>query len=259
VTFSQMDGDNVVNGFTFGIRSSAIESTIFSNLDSHYGIFTRVANQVGIAQAKAEAAAAKALLRDKDKCSSRYLHRDRYMRFLSAHVREIAGVVSAIFAKEHSKDSFLVRPSLEEFQAAVRSGDLTRAASAHMALLEKLDSFVLMLQLRNGNPLDVLQMTRWQKELYTTIPQLKDLSAAQAVVKESDEFINAYSRHRETNRYTEMVKDLKASFRETASALAKSGVNVKREVAELEGQAKSIAGLEKAHREYLLKLSKLSK
>ena len=258
VSFSQMAGEKVVNGFTFGIKPAPIERIMFDNLDWHYGIYTRIANQLGIGQAKAEAAAAKGLLRDKDICSNRYLHSDRYMQFLAQHVRPAGAVINAVLAQHGSGDPFGIRPALKQFDDGVHSVNLARAAAAHMALLEKLDSFVLMLQLRNGNPADVLQMVRWQQDLYSTVPQLKDLPVSSNVVKESQEFIDGYGkRTRHPEPYPELIRELGKSFRETADALAKAGVDVKGEAAKLQRHQNSIAALEKAHREYLLKLNAL--
>jgi hypothetical protein len=44
-------------------------------------------------------------------------------------------------------------------------------------LLNKLDAFETMLQKAEGDPADILQMARWQKQLYLSKPQLQNLPA----------------------------------------------------------------------------------
>ncbi len=103
-------------------------------------------------------------------------------------------------------------------------------------------------------------MVRWQKELYSTIPQLKQLQASAFVLNESQEFIADFGkRERGLDRYPELMRELLKSFHETAEALEKTSVRPEREIDQIENHLHSLNSLEKAHRDYLLKLQSLSK
>jgi hypothetical protein len=126
--------------------------------------------------------------------------------------------------------------------------------------MNKLDSNITMIQLEKGDPADVLQMVRWQKELYSSVSTLKALHCADFVVRESQEFIDDFGkRKRHTDSYPQLIRELLKSFHETAEALEKVGVKTEFELHRMEDHLKSMDALEKAHREYLTRLQALPK
>jgi hypothetical protein len=117
-----------------------------------------------------------------------------------------------------------------------------------------------MLQKAAGDPGDILQMVVWQRQLYSKVPDLKSLKVAKHVVEESDEFIKAFGNPRaHEDRYSQMIRELLKSFHETAESLGKMNLGLDPAVDEMEDHLKSPARLEKAHRDYLLKLAALPK
>ena len=90
------------------------------------------------------------------------------------------------------------------------------------------------------------------------MPRLTSLKVAKHVVDESNEFIKSYDHpgpHPET--YSEMIHELGGAFHETAEALECEKIHLEPLVGEMEHHLKEIGPLEKAHREFLLKLQAL--
>lgn len=107
---------------------------------------------------------------------------------------------------------------------------------------------------------DLFQVLRWQEKLYSTVPQLKQLHSSDFVVKESREFIRDFvERRRRADTYPELMRELHNSFKEAGEALEKIGVKVEREIDQMEDAGSSVTRLQKAHRDYLLKLQTLAK
>ncbi len=148
--------------------------------------------------------------------------------------------------------------ALQNLEQAINSGNVGAAAMADSALLDRLDAFQTMLQKQDGDPADILQMVRWQKELYSNKTQLQKLPAAQHVVKESREFIDNYGKHKEVGHaYHELMENLMQSFHQTGEALETLNVNVEPEVRRINESLGSTSHLEKAHHDYLVKLQGL--
>jgi hypothetical protein len=251
VSFSEVDGDKVLGAFHLGIQPAPVAVMVQKNLHAHRAVFAQIATVFGIPQAKEESAAVDALLRDQA------VPEERYVWHMKRHQGPIDASVSRLLALEKRGDPFGLAGTLRSFDESLGSGSTAHVTTAHLALLEKLDAFQTMLNLAKGDPADVVQMVLWQKELYTTVPQLKDLAAAASVVKESDRFIAGYAKAK-PGSYSQHIGVLQKSFRATADALKKSGVDVSAEVAQLARPTKSVAALQKAHRDYLLKLDDLA-
>ena len=110
-----------------------------------------------------------------------------------------------------------------------------------------------MLQKAGGDPSDILQMVRWQEFLYRTRPVLRRLECAERVVSQSREFVQTFGRGKE-NAYPALLRGLGACFRETAGALEKERQGLTTAAAAMDRPDLSLAGLEKAHRAFLLAL-----
>ena len=123
---------------------------------------------------------------------------------------------------------------------------------AHGCILHKVDSFVTMIQLANGNVADILQTVRWQQYLYTTSPRLAKLEFAADLRRSGDAFIQAYGRRRLTNKnYPDFIKPLLKYFQQTAHALPNAGLPP---IASFEQLFGDLARLQKAHADFLQRL-----
>jgi hypothetical protein len=129
--------------------------------------------------------------------------------------------------------------------------EVSRAAATHTDQLNELDALLTVRQLAAGDPADILQNVRWQRDLYRQAGEIQE--QAGAVIATSDEFIARYSRREIGNAdYPGFVQGLLGSYRETAQALRSQ--ELERTVGEVERSLGSPAALQKAHRGFLLAL-----
>jgi hypothetical protein len=139
-------------------------------------------------------------------------------------------------------------------------GDADRCAVAHDVLLNKADSFLTMVQLSQGDTADILQNVRWQKDLFTKAPRLKNLGISAELLKQSEQFIvGCEERKLRIDSYPKLINSLMNSFREIAQKLETPRFTLKSELAAMEQSMNSLAGLQKAHRSFLLKLQSLAR
>ena len=242
-----------VNGFAIAARVSPLGAVIQENLKFHRAVFDRLAEAFGIERGRAEALAAKQLLKQKEVSSKNYL------AFLALHEKPIMATLVRLMESRKSQDPFGAREALKTLESEVRSGRASRASGAHDVLLQKFDAFQTMLQKDNGDAADILQMVRWQRELYANVAKLRQLKASEFVVGKSQEFIRDFAyRKKGVDDYPHFIAELMESFRETAEALDKEGQLIP-EIAQMGRDLKSPAPLEKDHRNYLLKLQNLAK
>jgi len=253
ITFTELAGSKPVNGFTIAAVPSPLSAVIADDLKFHAAVYTRLNSAFDIDQAKEEGEDARHLLRE-GKVSE-----PRYLEFLRSHRKRIDESVSKFLAKEKGQDTFGVQQALQILEQATDTNNASAAAMADATLLNKLDAFQTMLQKAEGDPADILQMVRWQKQLYLSKTQLQNLPAARHIVEESDKFIRDYGKHKmEDAAYREFLLSLVLSFHETAESLEKIGVKIEPELHKLEEHlVLSVASLEKAHHEYLVKLQGL--
>src|SRR5207302_5222022 len=103
--------------------------------------------------------------------------------------------VQYLLNEDKSKDEFEVGKALAVFQRALKSGmktDLTDLLNAHLTLLNSLDALETKLQKDRGDTDDILQMVRWQEQIYAGHPKLPNQNRSAYVVKESKNFIRAW-------------------------------------------------------------------
>jgi hypothetical protein len=169
--------------------------------------------------------------------------------------REIPEQEYAAFLREHAS-------ALESLVAEARQGTGWKAfgdsgdpgSPGHWARrLEELDALLTVRQLAAGDPADILQNVRWQRDLYRRVGALP---GAEAVLRESARFVDSYTRRELGNAaYPGLVKALLGSYREAARAL--ESPELERTAAGLESGFSSLAALQKAHRSFLLALQGL--
>jgi transcriptional regulator NrdR family protein len=223
------------------------------NLREHAHAFLRLALSFHLEAGKGESTAAAQLLKSKAVSSKDYL------KFLKQHDRPAGAIVDDLIKKEKSKDAFDVLKTLAELDQAVRQNNVKAAAANHSALLHQLDAFTTMLQKADGDPADILQMVRWQEELYRGRPRLEALACSHQVVKESQQFILAYGKRRDhAESYARLLRELSRCFHETAERMKQGHEDLEKAAEEIERSLQSPpAKLENAHRGFLLKLAAL--
>jgi hypothetical protein len=230
VYFREMAGEAAVNGFAIAARPSPLAEVLRHDLETHRSVFNRMAALTGSAAAAAESRAAALLLGR----------------------REIPEQEYAAFLREHGR-------ALEDGLAEARRGTGWKAfgdagdpgSPGHWARqLEELDALLTVRQLAAGDPADILQTVRWQRDLYR---RAGAVPGAEVVLRESARFIDGYTRRELGNAaYPGLVKALLGSYREAARAF--ESPEMERTAAGLESGFSSLAALQKAHRSFLLAL-----
>ncbi|MCP4593980.1 MAG: hypothetical protein GY842_24880 [bacterium] len=254
VEFFEMASGAAVNGFSIAPLLSSPARVIHDRLQSHRSVFTRMVAGFDVREAKDTAAASKDVLKEDD------ISEQGYLTFLRLQLPTIDACCRVILKRGGVEDVFDVESSLKRLTDLVQSGEFESASVAHGSLLNKLDSFLTMLQLSNGDPADILQMVRWQRALYTKLAPLRKLSGAESVVKESDQFIAAYGTRKVTNKeYPALMRRLMSSFNETGESADLKRLRLQKEIAEMKNSLGDLTALQKAHRTFLLKLYKLDK
>jgi hypothetical protein len=252
VTFHEVVGGASINGFTIAPSVRLIGDVLVSNLKYHRAAFTRLAESFHINGAAAESQATTELLK------TGTVNEKTYVEFLASNFSRIDQVISELLT-QRPDDAFGIKDAVSVLKAALPAGHSSEIASAHLALLNGLDAFQTLLQKTEGDPADILQMVRWQRDLYSSLAYLRILKDAHHVVEESDEFIRDFERRkRRGDSYPELIRELLPSFRETAEALERLHVKAETDIAEMKEHLKALPGLEKAHRSFLIKLAAAS-
>jgi hypothetical protein len=253
ITFTELAGNKVVNGFTIAPVPSPLSAVILDTIKSHAAVYTRLHSAFDIDQAEEEGEDARHLVREGP------VSEQRYLEFLRSHEKRISESVSKLLAKEKGQDLFGVHQAEQNLEQAIASNNTSAAAMADATLLNKLDAFQTMLQKAEGDPADILQMVRWQRQLYLSKPQLQNLREAHRIVEESQKFISDYGKRKlDDAAYRKLILSLVRSFHETVESLEKLNVKIEPELHKMEEHlVLSVASLEKAHHEYLMKLQGL--
>ena len=252
IYFFEEVGNTVVNGFAIAAQPAPMPRVIPRNLELHRSAFTRLAAGFGVEEAMKEAEVALRLLKKKEVSDK------EYAEFLRAQLPAVSRFLDDLIKAQRAGDPFVLAAALKTLRTSLDGGDAEPAAVAHTALLNKLDAFLTMRQLAQGDPADILQNVRWQKDLYTRVPQLRRLALTRHLLDESQKWIVAYgARKARANDYPRLVKDLLGAFRATAQALRTANLHLEADIAEMEKHLDSVTALQKAHRDYLLKLQTL--
>jgi hypothetical protein len=253
VQFQELVDNEVVNGFGIGARPSPIERVIHERLELHRSLFTRLAAIFDNHGAAREAAAAQRLL------AQEAVAPKAYVAFLERRLPGFAKLQRELLALQQAGDPFRAAHALTTLRKAVQDGRPDAVGVAHSALCNKLDAYLTMLQLEQGDSADILQNVRWQRRLYSELPVLNKVKSADELVRASDEFITAYGERRiDNDAFPELLKRSLDTFRDTAKAVARRAPEVAKDVDHIEGRVEGAhASLQKAHRGFLLKLDAL--
>jgi hypothetical protein len=249
VDFYEIVENIAVNGFAIAAELAPIKQVILTCLERHRSVFTRVAAGFEIEEAEKEAAIAGELL------ASGAVSEDEYLEFLKDRLPVFTEIVSHLVRSQDADDPFGVLKALSILQEHIEAVQVEDAAVAHTAMLNKLDSFLTMRQLAQGDTADILQNVRWQKDLYSRVPALAQLKCGPSLLKQSEKFIDVYSKRRASNQdYPELIRDLLDCFTETAQILGDEAL--KKAIVNMERHLGDLTALQRVHREYLLALQK---
>jgi hypothetical protein len=255
--FSEIVDGAAVNGFGIGARLAPTADVIRSTLELHRSVFTRIAAGWKDEVAEEEVFHVSKLL------ESRRITPRNYVDYVQDSLPAIQRVLAALRKGHDLGDPFATARARGELTrraaARMQAGAVDNLLVAHVDLLNRLDSFLTMLQLAQGDPADILQNVRWQRELYEDIPLLRELSCSGEVRKLSQEFVRRFERRAATNSdFPALLHRLLQCFKQTAQAVARPRLQLEEAVRAIEEAGDQLAALQHAHREFLLKLSTLA-
>jgi hypothetical protein len=251
VNFSEMVGNSAVNGFSLGVRLGPMGRVIRDNLEFHRSIVTRLAMGFQLGSGK-ELAEIERMVKDKD------VSKKDYLKFLATQTGFMEEASRYLMRSHEVQDAFGILEARNSLSKAIQTDDAEAVAVAHSTLLNKLDSFITMVQLSKGDTADILQNVRWQNELYEKVPSLARLSCAGPLRNASHQFVRGYGMRKVRNQhYPEFIRGVRKCFDETAKATNLAGLND--DITAMDHRLADLTALQKAHRDYLLKLQKLAK
>jgi hypothetical protein len=174
---------------------------------------------------------------------------ERFLSFVQLHtLRRIKEGLERIDMRGLG-DPFSLRPALT---AASNERTAEGVIAPLATLLNALDAQLTQLQLRGGgDPADILQMVRWQQELFRRQPALSKLSCAKDVVASSSYFLRERDRGKLTNSaYPDLLARQSQCLLEGVKATGGKLGNAK------PFQSTDLAALQKEHRAILLQLAR---
>jgi hypothetical protein len=257
VHFLELEQGRGANGFTILARPVGLPDAIRDNLKNHEQTFGRLGAAFKVDAAEKEAKAAEKLLEMASIPSSDYL------MFLQEHVQGMTAVIGHVIESGGKGDVLETQKTLTGLGGAIASRNMNEAASEHGILLHKIDTLATMLQQAEGDSSDILQMVRWQLELYESRPKLAHLECAGKVLEESREFLSRWAAKKaNAESYPKVLGELSPCFKHTAQAQEKGREELEKLADGVEVSVEhklSLAAIEKTHRNYLLKLEEVTR
>ncbi|TML86695.1 MAG: hypothetical protein E6G08_11635 [Actinobacteria bacterium] len=254
--FVEIVDGTAINGFGIGARLAPTAEVIRSTLELHRSLFTRIAAGRKDDVAEEEVFHVSRLLKE------RRITPRSYVEYLQDSLPGTRLVLAALRKGHDLGDPFAIaraRAELARRAERAQARVVDNLLVAHIDLLNRLDSFLTMLELEPGDPADILQNVRWQRDLYADMPFLRELGCSREVLKYSDDFIRGFERRASTNAdFPDLIRRLLRCFEETARAAGRPRLRLSDEVRAIEDAGDELAGLQRAHRGFLLKLSTLA-
>jgi hypothetical protein len=251
VFFDEVVGTRVVNGFAIAPVPSPLTAAIRFNAELTQFRFARMAELLGLAEAKPLSAEARKL------AAQKRLTGPMYVEFLGKLMKPIAKTVGGV-VKSSGSDPFGLKSAIDRLEQAVAGGSADAVAPAHLCFLGGLDAFLTTLQLDRGDPASVLHNVEWQRDLFTEVEALAGLDGAKDLVKLSDRFIRDWeARKAGPDQFPAFVKRAAPILRTIAKAAPR--LPLVRSLDTLEKSVGSAAEAQLAHRDVLLRLSALRK
>jgi hypothetical protein len=223
VFVQQMANGRAVNGFGLGLRPASAAEMIRANTDFERQLFYRI-------EALRLPAPDGSIPDDLAKLRPEGLAPTQYREYVVRTLDRIEPILRTALAR--SGDPLNLRVALEDVGSALRTTSTNRVAAAHASYLHRLDAALTMIQKARGDPADIPQTVRFQRELFATA--LADRPRAKEIVEQSRKFLAALGA--QPIRAADYVEFIKATLPDLGVA------------------SDDLAALQRSHIEYLRKL-----
>ncbi|HSS52382.1 MAG TPA: hypothetical protein VLX28_25850 [Thermoanaerobaculia bacterium] len=247
VEFQEIVGGTPVNGFTLEAQLASMNAVMLQDLEIHRSVLTRLAALGFDPRAQSEADTAYSLLKLGDQ-----LAESTYLSFVkSSSVSDLASRYLGTDA-----DVFFLQKAISNLGSALATGVVDQVSVAHASLLNRLDSLITQRAVALGDVADILQMVRWQSELYLRIPATLAPSCAATLPDQSRAFMDAFQQSKVGAKdYPGFLTGFFGCFDSTATNLGgTSGAAMEQALSSMRSSVSDPTALEKAHRDFLLAL-----
>jgi len=251
LNFGEVAGGTVVNGFAVGVRLATDEEFLRQVVSVHRSILSRIAALQKADWAGESAAIAEKLLIEKAVSPS------AYTKLVLQALPQLRRLVDT----PASGDDFEIRPLLEAIQTQIQKQDVNGAALSHQSLLNKLDSWLTRNRIAaEGDVADILFNVRWQRQLFSSVPELQRLKCSSGLYAMYSEFVEGYGIRKITNRqFPELIKRSLQCFAEASQVMQARNLELEQDIKQMEENLGNLGLLQKAHRGFLSKLERLVK
>jgi hypothetical protein len=243
--FDEVVSGRAINGFGIGARIGTDAQVMASALERCRSVFTRLAALKGPEGAAEIAEAADELLR------KRHAHLKGLTEFIVTHASSIGAIAKTHSREADPKDNFELRKAAEALLSQAKKSSAADMTVALTRLLERLDTLLTALELDRGDPADILQNLRWQRDVYSRSTRLLSLDGAEELVTLAADFVAACGERRARVRdYPKVIAKMLSGFAATARALDSKSLDTI--VERIRANLDNLAELQKSHREFLL-------
>ena len=244
VYFYEMLGTEPLNGFAIGVQAVPAQELYPENLLQHAAVLGRPLlrsfpnRRLPLADART---------------SEGYLH--FLEEFLTAWNAQAPRFLDSL----DLGDPFQLRRAGKALAQAVDRRDAPSAATLHLTFLNRLDSFVTMVELSRGDLADILQNVRWQDAMFHKNSGLGSAGCRDSILTLSKTFIRDYSaRVIGNDGYSDHIRAVLPCLRSTATSGGRHSRSLQEACDRMQRNLADPRALQRAHRDYLLELGELT-
>jgi hypothetical protein len=245
VQFLEIVANTPVNGFTLEAQLASMNDVMLQNLEIHRSVLTRLAAAGFDPRCQPEADLALSLMSR----GTGLLESDYFNFVKTSSLPSLASLYLGT-----GSDVFSIQAAISSLSSAVATGSVDQVATAHPSLLNRLDSLITQRALALGDVADILQMVRWQWELYLRMPATLAPSCSASLLDQSRAFIDAFQQSQAGAKgYPSFLSALFGCFDATAKNVGgASGTAMEQALSSMESSVSDPTALEKANRDFLL-------
>jgi hypothetical protein len=202
LVFNEIKNGPVINGFTSARQIDKIENVVAQNVKYEALIFRRISKLFRSADAES--------IRKTD---IEFIEKNNFSdnRFIELYRQNFPAFKNAVaeLLKNDQTDPFKIIDGWNDTEAALRNGNIAEMLTSHLSMLNAIDAFVTVLQLKKGNAADYLQTIYIQKALVEKFKSKNPGADVDELLKRSNDFIEAAG-NRKINflDYPEAIKNM---------------------------------------------------
>lgn len=249
VRFNRMVDNEIVDGFSIAVRGDDLKTCLRETISFHASVFFRLYHIMGIDYALGMSEEAR-------KLADPSLDIERnYAPYCSQYANEMQEIMTVVMESQPD-DPFDLDLAFSNFNRQIETGNPELIQPVHSIFLNKLDACLTMMDKEEGDTADILLNVYWQRALYQKLEPLQNYDSTLKIIENSSLFIADYSENKVTAKnYPEFMNTLMDSFQDTAYILNSYQIDLSGEINAMEESMNSPKALQKAHRNFLLKLA----